>query len=273
MGNSDINDAMLSLVSILRRENVMLGSAPEEYRQLLTQKEEATAPLQTMVNDAVYLRKKIPEFLNSGSGQFLIRLNDEYIAKFHTYAETTTHKIIGKYGSSVAKNVQILRELFPRLHVADHHYFGINKKNDFALEEGDRCLITPDLTENGRYKLIDATSIVDEGYLVNIGGEAHSDNGRLSNIGGETIIQEITDSQAIKSELDSAMEILRPMTILKDSKYILLANSHVSKGQAIRYNSMDEALLHIFFLQVDEKTYIGRLVAGDLDHIRFWDKH
>jgi hypothetical protein len=245
--NVELEKAKESLVNILRREQTILGQAPEEYKKLLLEQKTTPLLLEMILENAMYVRKNIPEFISKGTGQFLIRLTDKYLAKFSVREETSTHITIISYHPNLENNVPVLKEIFPNLYVADHHYFGMLKKNNFTLEKGHECVITNDLTENGKYELLDAKI--------------------LYNTGHNKTIQTLSNSSSIKSELYLIISQLMEIKSDKNSKYALTYNRHVNERYSASCGSMDEAALNMFFTQIDKTTREGKLIAGDLDHI------
>lgn len=186
------------------------------------------------------LRKDLPEWRLHTENQLLMGLGNGWLAKTRTspYMQEDGLCIfdMNNYEYGVSRLPEALRDL--GLEFPEHHYVGtdISPERIRVLDSGRTFAIVPDLTEGGRYKVEDVQ-------------EAHFTG--------------LANGTEIRRQFDKYVRLFQEIHEGRHPKYGLEVERHVDKEKG---SSPDEAIRHMFFVQVNPTERTGRLILGDLDH-------
>ena len=241
------DDIVATCQNLLNREREHSKEGIQEAIRLVPEDQFHDNYCHYLETKAIFIRKNIPEFMSSGTHQIVLRLSASHVAKLPLEREIRLddYWLTNCYSSTSPSTDKTLPLL--GIKTIPHHYFYVDITNGlFVLSDEERdehynasVVITDDLTGNGRYKLIG----LDDDVL------------KLSN--GAKILREY---DVIQEKILHQESMTRP-------KFEISANSHIFHG------TIDEAIRHMFFVQVNPEENTGTLIAGDLDHIHIYKSY
>lgn len=233
-----IDDAKKSMERILNRE---LDRQPfmklfcyEEYRGL---NDRIKFHDYKNDKDIIFIPKEMPETINKGNTQAIIKLNEEYIAKI-PIIKFNKYDMISSYPTTIINSMNTWKEL--GFEVQPHEFYFLKSNGNISLsqeqsEEHDwlKIAITKNL-QNDRYKV-----------------RTYS----------KEAIMLLNNREQLKEEFENGFKKIQK--IYDDpEEYAIQAIGHMLDDRRI-----DEAITHMFLVQSDKETNTGRLVLGDLDHL------
>lgn len=229
------HQALPLLEGILHREWAMKGTAPQILYDDLRGRGDSAKLAQRLVEDSFYMRKDAPEIFSSGTGQIVMSLDDMFVAKFIPAASDGSHYVIrsGYYPGVLESHFALADLGFP---VVEHYYVGVVRNGDKFRIGGDKphFAICRDLRESGKY-------IVQEAYA--------------------RILNRLANGPQLRKELKKSLEKLDRVRKGRVKGFYARVNDHATN------DNPRNALLHMFFVQIDPKTNTGKLIIGDLDHV------
>lgn len=233
-----IADAKKTIEDILNRESDRQYYAKlrcyEEYRSL-----NKKVRFDDYKNDKsiIFLPKDMPEIINNGETQAIIQLNEEYIAKIpiHRFNE---YYMITEYPNVITDSMAIWKEL--GFNVLPHSFYNIGddgktiRNHEMTAHRKPHLSITTDLSKNGR-------------YTVNTYDE--------KNISG------LINANQVKEEFDKGFQKIKEIYDNPEN-YALQATGHLENN-----GKLNNAITHMFLIQIDNENNTGRLYLADLDHL------
>ncbi len=233
-----LDDAKKSMERILNRE---LDRQPfmklfcyEEYRDL-----NHKIKFHDYKNDReiMFIPKEMPETINKGNTQAIIKLNDIYIAKI-PIIKFKTYDMISSYPKTIIESMNTWKEL--GFEVQPHEFYHIESNDKISLSQEQskeydqpRIAITNNL-QNDRYKV-----------------RTYS----------REAIMLLNNRKQLKEEFENGFRKIEDIYNNPD-EYALQATGHMLDNGKI-----DEAITHMFLVQIDKETNNGKLILGDLDHL------
>lgn len=254
-----LDDAQHQLDNLLRTEWAHRGTAPDEMLLKMTAELEELKLLDdddpdfdpvAYVREAfddhnfLYLRKETP--IARGTHQVVLRLTQDYVAKTRPCATTSTHYVISPqsaYEDVLRSTNQALADLgFAACGILlpEHHFLQAERDGNAirtTLRAGmTSFVITPDLTANGRYALLEL------------------DDDR---------VKALANAPALQHTTEHALASLQVLYEDPHSRYYVGVNGHATA------DGPQAAFRHLFLVQVDPQTNTGQLAAADQDHLYF----
>lgn len=233
-----LDDAKNSMERILNREldrqAFMKLSCYEEYRDL-----NHKIKFHDYKNDReiIFIPKEMPETINKGNTQAIIKLNDEYIAKI-PIIKFKTYDMISGYPNVIIDSMNTWKELGFYVQPHEFYFLGGNETISLSNEQQKtndqpRIAITKNL-QNDRYK---ARTYSREAIML------------------------LNNRKQLEDEFQNDLKKIEKIYDEPD-EYALQATGHMLDNGEI-----DEAITHMFLVQIDKETNNGKLVLGDLDHL------
>jgi hypothetical protein len=192
----------------------------------------------------IYLiSENAPELLSKGEHQLVLSLGHSYVGKTKYY-DIFDGKLVCRsknvYETQIRNAEKVLRDigiLFP-----SQHYFGISIENNQVSVPitGMEFIITKDLRENGKYEIADA-----DFYEIDL----------------------LLNGQEIREHYNLAIQSLISIYQRENPQFSVSINWHSTN---IETRNPEIAFRRMFFLQIDSFTNTGKLVVGDIDHVKFY---
>lgn len=200
-------------------------------------------------NEIIYVRKDMPEMINQGDTQAILRLDNEHIAKI-PIIKFSTHNFLNYYPNIITESVKVWSEL--GFEVPEHKFYYLNINGKISISEekqkkfdSPRVSISVDLGQNGK-------SIITY---------------------NEDKIKGLSNFKQIKEEFENGFAKIKNIEkeMIEDTNpnggYGIMPHGHIDE-----YGSIDKAIRHMFLVQIDPEKNSGKLILGDIDHL-FIYKH
>lgn len=206
----------------------------EEYKEL-----DGRITFEQYKNDQsiIFLPKDMPEIINNGNTQAVIKLNNEYVAKVPIIT-FSNYYMVSEYPKVITDSMKTWREL--GFDVPQHIFYYMNTNEKIQLSEqyitkydNPRVAITKDFTKNGHML---------KTY----------DNNIINNLG---------NADQIMREFEEGFHRIKHIYKNPD-EYLIQPTGHLDDD-----GSINTAITHLFLVQINKKTNKGKLVLGDLDHL------
>ncbi len=261
----DLEKAKSRLVEVLQEEYEHQGDAPEQVRKHLKEEGADEDLINTILENRIYIRKNSPHLINVGSRQVVLRLGHGAAAKLVRPEEEQT--LGDRYVINTRRGYP--REMFSvadtlsgfngqlEYDVPAHVYLRLERKNGCTSgvvpvppeKNNAHTVITRDLTEDGD-KLVQ---------------ELNQDQ-FLSLANGMDILHQYTRIAEFFLGLHNQYQAYKSGTGPKPA-YGIEATAHKSHAPDAH---PQVAINRMLLVQIDPKSNTGKIVCGDLDHLRVW---
>lgn len=185
--------------------------------------------------------KEMPDTIGEGLNQIVISLNEEVVVKLNKIKKINIYTNVDNHSGYSKANYSILKNLgFP---VPESTFLDLNEGTLKVTESkmlGTFFVLSKNL-KNSKYEVND----FDYDFL-----------------------ETIENKEQLKEEFIQYKRILQDMINHKHPEYKLGFNSHVSKE-----GNNEEAIRHVFLIQKNKETGMGKLYAGDFNHLSFYRNH
>ena len=248
--------ALMNLERILDREWECKGDAKEKHKQIFMADLHHPDGFQEKIyklaeGNFYFLRKDMPELKFKGEHNLILDIGYGLVAKArYCKGNEVSNRII----MSLLSYEPCLKETLVNLEhmgikMPRHSYVGIRREGNNFRESQDYLsfAIAPDLTEGSRYVVEDLTE------------EHFSTLGNGQNLRNEYLQQ----SKIVLDAIRQTEEWL--FRSGPEPKY------HAELKDQLPRESPQEAVRHMFFVQIDPEANDGRLVLGELDHVMIYE--
>lgn len=263
----NLEKAKSRLVEVLQEEYEHQGDAPERVREQLREEGADDDLIDTILGNRIYVRKNSPYIINVGSRQVVLRLGHGAAAKLirpeGEQALDDWHVINTRRG--YPRDMFSVDDVLIELNAAHnlgydvpaHHYLRLERENGRTTgivpvppeKNSAHTVITRDLTEDGD-KSIQELNI--DQFMV------------LEN--GQEILNQYAGIARFFLDMHDHYQAYKRGAGPKPA-YGIEATAHKSHAPDAH---PQVAINRMLLVQIDPKTDTGKLVCGDLDHLRVW---